>query len=436
MAERPTVVAPTDPEFVRWYPCDISPEGAQHAWEPRELGVYVHVPFCSSICKCCAYNRIVARPDTIAAYVQAVRNEVQLYSERGVFANRRLVTVYFGGGTPTILSPAQFDAILSSIASVCTAVAGCEISMEGNPASVTKQHVRELLNAGMNRLSVGVQSFNDTFLRLLGRQHDANTALRAIDDARDAGCESLGIDLMYNLPGQTLPQWERDVDRAIRLRVDHVSAYALELVPGTTLHREHGTTSDTTAVQRRELAVAGANRFLASGYDQYAVYDFALPGKRCVYEFRHWAAPQMEWIGLGAGAFSFIDDLIYVNILPPSRYICAVTRKRLPILAASNLSAREHMARYVVMGVKCLRVPCTPFEVRFGFRLESVFADEIARLRRDGLAVLAHGELVLTESGILDVDRVTMEFFTKATRGLPQPCEDQMRLWIAPCETG
>ena len=224
--------------------------------------------------------------------------------------------------------------------------------MEGSPETLTLDKLKMLKEAGVNRISFGVQSFKDRYLKILGRGHNARTARKALDLVLEAGFNNVAFDLMYRLPGQTLKEWREDLDEAIRTGVHHISTYSLFVEPGSPLaqvqHRGKllPLPDEQTDLEmfRMTIEVLGE-----AGYELYTLYDFALEGKRCDHHMVNWHAPQAEYVGIGPGAFSFVrngeDEYVYGNINPLGRYFASLRKGKLPIDFGVHLSAEEQMAR-------------------------------------------------------------------------------------------
>lgn len=270
-----------------------------------KTSLYIHIPFCASKCAYCDFNSLVAPEDARERYVQALFKEI---GRTGGLHNERVFTsVYFGGGTPTFLSPQRLCQILTEVQRSYHISSRAEITTEANPGTVTAEGLAMMREVGFNRLSFGVQSFNDRELRLLGRIHDAAQARRAIAEARAAGFTNLSLDLINSLPGQTLGQWEETLLEALSLRPEHLSCYGLMIEDGTPLSRrvamgEIEPLDDETAIGIYELTHALCT---AAGYDHYEISNFARPGYTCHHNENYWN--NGEYVGLGAGACSYLN---------------------------------------------------------------------------------------------------------------------------------
>jgi oxygen-independent coproporphyrinogen-3 oxidase len=268
------------------------------------LGVYVHVPFCRTRCRYCDFYRVGENRARMDRFTAALAREVEGWSP---YHGRRVDSVFLGGGTPSLLEPEEVDRILRHLGSRFELAPDAEVTLEGNPSDLSGDRLRGLVGAGANRLSVGVQSFCDRELRLLGRRHDAERAAEAFRGAREAGFGNLSIDLMVGIPAQTDGSFAASLERAIELAPDHLSLYLLEVHPGSEidlLRRERPRLFAGEEAQRRRY-LAMRERLTGAGYRHYEVSNFARPGAECRHNLRYWRC--QPWLGLGPAAHSFVD---------------------------------------------------------------------------------------------------------------------------------
>jgi oxygen-independent coproporphyrinogen-3 oxidase len=269
----------------------------------RSLGVYLHVPFCRTRCRYCDFYRVGEHRGRMDRFVAALGRSIDGSAE---LAGARVDTVFFGGGTPSLLAPAELGGILERIAGRAELAAGAEITAEANPSDLDLDALRALRAAGINRLSVGVQSFVDRELALLGRRHDSRRAARVVAEARAAGFDNLSLDLMVGIPAQTDGSFARSLERAIALAPDHLSLYLLEVHAGSEidfLRRERPRLFAGEEAQRRRY-LRMRERLAAAGYRQYEISNFARSGRECRHNLRYWRCD--EWLGLGPAAHSHL----------------------------------------------------------------------------------------------------------------------------------
>jgi oxygen-independent coproporphyrinogen-3 oxidase len=270
----------------------------------RPLGLYVHVPFCRTRCRYCDFYRVGENRPRMDRFVAALAAEIDGWRE---LHGRAVASVFLGGGTPSLLEPEEIAAIVERLARRFDLAAGVEITAEANPSDLDASKLRELRAAGINRLSLGVQSFVDRELALLGRRHDAARAARVVEEARAAGFENLSLDLMVGIPAQTDGSFVASLDRAVALAPDHVSLYLLEVHAGSEidhLRRERPRLfAGEEALRRRYLRMR--ERLAAAGYAQYEISNFARPGRECRHNLGYWRCD--DWLGLGPAAHSHVD---------------------------------------------------------------------------------------------------------------------------------
>lgn len=376
---------------------------------PREgdLGLYVHVPFCEHVCPYCDFAvvgvRRLAEPDE-EEFVDLVLREFRLACEQ--VAGREVVSVYFGGGTPSLLRPGSIARLLEAFQADLR-FDSPEITVELNPGQLEVSRVPALRALGVNRLSVGLQAFDDTVLRRLGRAQAGAEALRGLEACLAAGFESLSVDLIYAAPGQTLETLLRDVDTAIDLGVPHVSAYALTLEPGTpfAVAAERGKLrlpdEDTVLAMSRLLRA----RLAAAGISQYEISSYARPGHRSRHNQRYWLRGDV--LGLGPSAASLLGATRMQNARQLRDWREALVAERRPVVESETLSEESARRETLFLGLRRLDgVRRADFVRRFGGGPEAFFPAELEALRRRGLICDEAGAMKLSEAGILFADEV------------------------------
>jgi len=363
------------------------------------LGVYVHLPFCARKCRYCDFNSRPAPQAERTEYLRALRAEVAARAEE-LGQPRTVRTIFFGGGTPTIYDGEELARLLGLIGEVFHVRRGAETSIEANPESVDARKLRRLHASGFNRLSLGAQSFDDNELRMLGRGHTAADVVRAVGAAREAGFENLSLDLIYGLPEQAVSRWQGTLERALRLRPQHLSAYGLSLEPGTPLARgveagELAPVSDEEHLAMRHLAL---RMCAAAGLRRYEISNYARPGRECQHNLIYWR--NQEYLGLGAGACSYLDGVRAENVREPREYVRLVLGESSPVGYQEQLHAEGSFLERVMLGLR-LREGLGLAELEDAFGRER--ADELKRravvLASAGLVERRDGRLRLTTAG-------------------------------------
>lgn len=373
------------------------------------LSLYLHVPFCRIKCTYCAFNTYVNLDHLIEPFVQAVIKEIEILANSK--PGQVLHTVYIGGGTPSLLTPAQIQRILESIHSSFTVLPDAEISMESNPSDLTADYVTAFRSLGINRLSIGMQSAIPRDLELFARRHDSERIVEAVAAARAGGIENLNLDLIYGAPNQTLAEWEISLQKMIVLNPEHVSLYALGLEDGTSLKAwvDNGkvpTPDDDLAADMYELAT---EMLETAGYEQYEISNWAKPGYECRHNLQYWR--NLPYPGVGPGAHGFAGGVRYSTILSPQRYIRsldAVTGDyaypRTPALdQATEVDRDAEIADTLLMGLRLTQegIRRADFAERFGVDLVDLHKPLIERFMGQGLLYVDADVVRITRKGRL-----------------------------------
>jgi oxygen-independent coproporphyrinogen-3 oxidase len=370
------------------------------------LAIYVHVPFCVRKCAYCDFNAYSGLGHLAAPYVDAVCGEIS----RSQAAGRTVGTIFFGGGTPTFLSAADLARIVSAVHETFQVLPDAEITAEANPSTVDALRFAEMRAAGFNRLSIGVQAFDDRLLKAVDREHSSDEAQGAFRAARQGGFDNVSLDLMFGLPGQTCDDWDRTLDRALSLAPEHLSVYALTIEPGTRFERLHAGGKLSLPAEEDELWMfeRAIERLTAAGYEHYEVSNYALPGRRARHNLVYWA--NGEYAGFGPGAVSYLGGRRWTNEKNPGRYIARV-REGNPLAVDSEcLGAESALAETLMLGLRLREGTAPgPLAQRFGIdplaHYEAIFAGLEAR----GLLEVRPERLRLTHAGLLLANDVFLE---------------------------
>jgi oxygen-independent coproporphyrinogen III oxidase len=361
-------------------------------------GVYLHIPFCAKKCGYCDFNAYSGYKDaTKARYVAAICAEIAARAD-----HTKIGTIFFGGGTPTQLSSEAVAEILRCVCRHFDVAADAEISVEANPSDTDARYLDQLLAAGVNRLSFGVQTFNDRLLVLIDRLHTASCAITAIQAAQAAGFSNLSLDLMFGLPRQTLADWDRTLETALALDIPHLSIYNLIVEPNTPFFARQERGKLPLPGEDNELLMweRAVEKTKAAGLARYEISNYARPNFACRHNLLYWR--NEPYFGFGAGASSYINSVRSVNIKRPSDYIQTVLAKHSVFLESEQLTPKEAMGETVMIGLRMLAgIDLDAFAARFGVRAEQHFADTIATLQSQKLVTLTDTHLRLTETGLL-----------------------------------
>jgi oxygen-independent coproporphyrinogen-3 oxidase len=383
--------------------------------DTNTLAIYVHIPFCAKHCAYCDFNTYVERSQSqlVLKTVGAICRDIeQTAVALPTFQRERPITsIFFGGGTPTFLQGTQLAKILETIRSCFKVTPTAEISSEANPTSSDAEKFAQMREAGFNRLSIGVQAFDDTLLVALDRFHTAGEAERALQSAREAGFQNINLDLMFGLPKQTLSLWEASLQRALEQEITHLSLYALTLEPGTRFERLHAGGKLSLPGEEAEIAMYTHSRkaLAQAGMEHYEVSNFARSGFRCQHNLVYWH--NEEYLGFGAGAVSYLEGKRWKRERQPRAYIEKVTTGQDLAVEAETLSKEEVLGETMMLGLR-LRGGLALQRVRDRFGVEPLehFAEPIRTLKRRGWLVLENDTLSLTEEGLLLANEALCEF--------------------------
>ncbi|MTI84766.1 MAG: radical SAM family heme chaperone HemW [Firmicutes bacterium] len=376
-----------------------------------ETGLYVHVPFCVKKCNYCDFISYPYHEKKVESYLAGLEQEMKLYSQSPIFQNRKISTVYIGGGTPTCLAAASLGKIIHDSFKYFNVSIGAEVTMEANPGTVSPHLLASVQAAGVNRLSLGVQSCREDELRLLGRIHSFRQAKETFLMAREAGLHNIGVDLISGLPGQSTLDWMETLKNIIALEPDHVSAYGLQLEAGTPLYEDVQSGSLAPCSEEEELKMfLQTGDFLTNyGLDHYEISNFATPGRQCRHNLMYWH--NQEYLGIGPAAHSFINGCRYANEVQISAYKDALDAECLPVANQEKIDTVTEMAETVFLGLRLLKgLSLDCFKRRFGCAIDEVYPGPLQKLTDMGLVESAGGYLRLTRRGLPVANRVFIEF--------------------------
>ncbi|MEJ7578848.1 MAG: radical SAM family heme chaperone HemW [Pyrinomonadaceae bacterium] len=374
----------------------------------NKVGIYIHIPFCRSRCSYCDFATGAYDAELCERYVSAVAKEISSFDA----GDDEVDTIYFGGGTPSLLTPAQVETILDSVHKRFHVAAQTETTMEMNPGTVTPQTLRAYRSLGINRASFGAQTFDDEHLRRLGRTHTAADTRRTFDDLRAGDYENISFDLIAALPGQTLDAWSSNLDRALRLRPEHLSLYLLEVHEGTPLadQLKRGRLpqpDEDVAAEMYRLMLA---RTSDAGYEHYEISNFCLSGYESRHNTKYWTCAPV--FGFGCSAHSFDGrNTRWSNERDARRYVEAIESGCATVVETIELDAHELSAENLFLGLRLMRgIDLPEHQARFNQDVRIKYEDDLARLKEAGLIELSDERLKLTRSGALLSNEVFAAF--------------------------
>ena len=390
--------------------------------------LYLHIPFCKQRCAYCDFNTYAGLESMIPEYVAALCCEVE-WSGFSTAEKLPVHTIYFGGGTPSLLPLGDVGKILQMIKDVFVLHLDCEITLEANPGTLSREYLHGIRGLGINRLSIGMQSAHTSELYLLGRIHTYYDVINSVKWARAVGFENVNLDLIYGLPGQTLDDWQRSLELAIGLFPEHFSLYALTLEEDAMMERwiQHGLLDGQDADLAADMYELAETKLKYAGYGSYEIsnwarYDGAGQLRACQHNLQYWRGK--PYLGIGAGAHGFSDHIRTINVLQPQDYIKLMRESQpgkftFPVTPATMehkaVSRSEEMGEYMMMGLRLTQegVAETDFLERFGLSLENKYGNKIERLIKLELLEWVNRptrRLRLTKRGRLLGNQVFLEF--------------------------
>ena len=375
----------------------------------KELELYLHIPFCVQKCRYCDFLSAPCNEQDLAAYVASLAQEIRAYEGR--FAEYKVTSIFFGGGTPSLLSGKQMQELMSRIRENFSVETDAEVTMEMNPGTVTAEKLAGYRKAGINRLSIGLQSADDRELKLLGRIHDYQTFLETFRMARECGFENINVDLISSVPGQTRKSWEQTLRKTAELRPEHLSAYSLIIEENTPFYALYGEEAAAEERKRKgfpELPGEKEERdmyrdtacILAEyGYHRYEISNYALPGRECRHNLGYWE--RKEYLGLGTGSASLIGHRRWNHIRDTKEYLKHAADPDRLKTDEEQLSRTDEMEEFMFLGLRKIDgISEAKFLETFGQSIEEIYGPVLKKLEAEDLLLRKEGRIRLTERGI------------------------------------
>lgn len=375
------------------------------------LGLYLHIPFCSAKCGYCDFNSYEHLDHLVPDYTPALVHEIGLWAPAA--QDRRLTSVFFGGGTPSLTSLEDLEAITTAVRERFNVAPDAEWTLEANPTELSEEHLTGMRALGINRLSMGVQSMHADELELLDRQHTPERVIEAVAAARAAGFDNFNLDLIFGLINHTEERWRDTLEQVLALEPEHLSCYALTVEPETALY--YRVQKGILPEPDPDIAAAQyewtRERLATAGYEHYEISNWAKPGRRCEHNLIYWRAE--PYLGMGAGAHSFFVGQRFANLDAPNRYVDAINASveqratvgrgtMQQIAGGETPDEATNRADTAILGLRLLEgIDEAAFEARYGVTLEAEFGPALERHLALGLIERADGRVRLTERGLL-----------------------------------
>lgn len=378
------------------------------------MGVYVHIPFCAQKCNYCDFYSVVVENQTqfeevTNNYLASVQKEALLYQDK--LRDFNLSSLFFGGGTPSLLDPSELGDLIMFLLDNLPFDQNPEVTIEANPASLTKDGLAVLKQAGVNRISLGAQAFQDDLLQTLGREHQGQDILTSAMLVRSEGIKNLSLDLMYGLPGQSLKDWQTTLEAAVNIQPQHLSCYSLILEEGTPFYtwEEQGLIEVPSDDLQSEMYDLARSFLIKHGYLHYEISNFAQVGFESKHNKLYWQ--NRPFVGLGSGSTGYLAGERYTNVADVGEYIKRIEIGEFPRERSDQVSFEQEMEETMMVGMRLLKgVEEDAFIKRFGLSYFEVFSKEIQWLIKLGLVQFENGFLRVTERGLALENQVSGAF--------------------------
>ena len=375
----------------------------------NKISIYIHIPFCESRCHYCDFCSSLLAESNVEKYFKYLRKEIKLQEE---FLKDKIIdTVFIGGGTPSSVDPKFIKEIMEDLSSFKFSK-DIEVTIESNPNSLTLEKAKTYFSSGINRISIGAQSFNEEILKRIGRIHKKDNIYRAIENARSAGFENINLDLMLALPGQKFSDIEDSINEVEKLNLPHISYYSLILEEGTKLYRDHDKSplAFPNEDEDRKMYHYVVNKLEKIGLKQYEISNFAKEGFECRHNMSYWKL--RDYISFGLSASSNIENLRYTNFYDFKDYYEALEKNKSPIVFSEKLSKTDRMNEFVMMGLRLNSgVDIEEFDEKFNENFLKIYEQEIEKNLKSNLIILDENNIKLTEKGRDLSNQVELDFF-------------------------
>jgi len=376
----------------------------------RETACYIHIPFCDHKCIYCDFYSIITS-DNVNSFLESLKKEINFYSEKHS-EDRELISIFFGGGTPSLMEPEYISQIIEQIQTNFKVKDDAEITLETNPGTVSLEKLERFRKRGINRISIGIQSFDNADLKFLTRIHNSDTAIKTVYDATEVGFENISLDLIFNLPGQTKDKWMKNLEQAAQLPIKHISTYSLILERGTILNKMvlDGKVKIADEDYDAELYQTTIDFITSNGFYQYEVSNFAKPGFECVHNNAYW--DYTDYLGFGTSAHSFIDSKRWWNFSSLKMYIDKMEKSGNAIAGSETISSEKAMEEYIMLELRSSGLNIKIFENRFGNEAKDWLKKKypyFELLKNKNFVMMSDGIIKLTSRGYAICDEILAE---------------------------
>ena len=370
----------------------------------KDSALYIHIPFCDHKCIYCDFYSIITE-DNILPYLNSLKKEIKYYSE--FYSSDRIYTsIYFGGGTPSLMKPEYIFEITSTIKKSYNVSDYAEITLETNPGTVDKHKLKSFYEIGINRISIGIQSFNENELKFLTRIHDKDTAIKTVHITKEIGFENISIDLIFNLPGQTKERWQSNLNIAVQLPITHISAYSLILERGTILNKMviDGKVKIQDDDYDADLYEICLDFLEENNFKQYEVSNFAKPGFECVHNNAYWK--YRDYLSFGTSSHSFMNGKRWWNYSSLKRYISEIGKNNHAVANFEFINEKQMLEEYVMLALRSSGLNKKEFRNIFGDNWLKANNDYLNKLMYKNFILMDANHIRLTKSGYAVCDEI------------------------------
>jgi oxygen-independent coproporphyrinogen-3 oxidase len=375
---------------------------------PELPGIYIHIPFCDTKCIYCDFYSITDQT-RMDAYMDALNKEIRYRSP--LLSDTEVDTIFIGGGTPSLISYSRLNSLFESLAQCFIISPQAEITIEANPGTLDIQKLKELKHLPVNRISFGVQSFNDKELKFLTRIHNSAEAERSIKSAQDSGFSNINLDLIFAIPGQTHGSWKYNLEKAVSLDTQHVSAYSLIFEEGTPLYtlRQKGKVKNPGTDTERNMYDHTMKYLSENGFEHYEISNYAKPGYECRHNLKYWS--HCEYIGFGASAASYINNFRWVNVRNIEDYISRTGTGQNTYDFIEYIDSDTSIYEYIFLGLRSTGINYRKFKETYNLDFSDKYAHTIELLTKNGFASSDSEKIKLTSKGYAVCDEIIASYF-------------------------
>ena len=416
-------------EVIRWYPTEFNEKDCDNMWDKKGMNLYVHIPFCRGKCGFCPFNSQPITNKNLDEYFGMLKKEIMLYADEPYFGERFIRSLWIGGGTPSAVPFERLEDILGLLMQKFEFRKDTEITLETNLFDLNEDYIKKVAASPVTRLSIGVQSFDDKYLKMMGRTYRREWINEFFKFIKKYNLD-VSIDVMYRYPGQTVDEVREDMRAIVSMAdsIDHITLYSLILFPKLQTYKQ--IKSGKLPKQPNLDVYYEMNRALTDElqdngpYKEYTTNHFAKPGKENIYNVDRWGFPQKECLSFGPGAFAQVKDYVYCNEHKLENYYAKIRNGIKPVQSGKKISLLEQISRYLVLGVKNLEVDLNQFRFLVGADIKDLYPKELKRIVDEGLVVVNGDKLRVTPKGKAWIIDVSRSFFTPNNVNFTQPQYD------------